>query len=83
MKVMVKLGLAVHEWEADSILSQDFIVVAPARVLPRLLIEPMGQIPKSRVVNDFRHVDHWEVDTTGRCECHDEIGCGGNKCNLP
>ena len=49
---MVELGLTVYEWEADSILSQDFIVVAPTGVLPRLLIESVGQVPESRVVND-------------------------------
>ena len=80
---MVKLGLTVHEWKADSILSQDFIIVASTGVLPRLLIEPVGQIPESRVVNDSRHIDHWEVDAPRRCECHNEMRYGGNKCNLP
>ena len=49
----MELGLAIYQWESDSLLSQDLIVVATARVLPRLLIESMSQIPESRIVNDF------------------------------
>ena len=49
----MELGLAIYQWESDPLLSQDLIVVATARVLPRLLIESMGQIPESRIVNDF------------------------------
>jgi len=72
---MQELCVAVNEREGDLALTENLIVVHPAGVLPRLLVEPMGQVPEPWIVDDLGEINHGKVDSTLRLECH--VGAPG------
>ena len=60
---MEELRLTVDHRKCDLLLEEDFVVVYPTGEFPGLLVEPMRQIPETRVVDYPRQVYHREVDS--------------------